>query len=100
METKMKYPPSDPTARFIPYHGNYGGWGSRGGEPIDELDEVCFRHDCEYDLSYIKIGVHGRTARAKADRKFIVRARAIAYDNRNSMKLCFKSILAALYFQA
>jgi RHS repeat-associated protein len=41
---------------FNPFHyGNYCGRGSRGGEPIDELDRACHDHD----NCYGKIGLEG-----------------------------------------
>lgn len=93
----MKYP-LNPSSRFIAYHGNYGGWGNRGGDPIDELDKACFDHDCEYDRSY-KRSLPGRKARANADRKFIVRVRLIAADRQHPITLRLKAFAAVLYFQ-
>lgn len=95
----MKYP-LNPSSRFIAYHGNYGGWGNKGGDPIDELDEACFHHDCEYDLSYKEGGPSGRNLRVNADKDFISRAKVIGADNQKPIVLRLKATVAALYFRA
>lgn len=39
-----------PTPKFHKIYGNYCGPGNRGGDPIDDLDAACMKHDkCYFD---------------------------------------------------
>lgn len=33
------------------FHGNYGGFGNRGGKPVDDLDHHFQKHDVGYHYS-------------------------------------------------
>lgn len=90
--------PIKPTARFVPFHGNYCGPGNRGGRPIDALDKACFRHDCEYDRSYNEDAALRLTRQIKADLHFIERTLKVAADKSISKIVRLKAFTAAKYF--
>lgn len=39
-----------PCVNKMVFYGNWGGLGNKGGEPIDEMDELYRRHDAVYAL--------------------------------------------------
>lgn len=85
--------------RFPFFHGNYCGPGSRGGDPVDELDEACRDHDDDYDRSQ-GLDLRERLCiQIKADLYFMCRAARVATNRSNRLGLRLKALVAARYFR-
>jgi hypothetical protein len=75
------------------FHGNYGGRGNKGGEPIDKLDLAFKKHDTGYHFT--PSGKH----RAKHDKALIKASNKISKDKTVGFKVRLKAELASLYFR-
>jgi hypothetical protein len=81
------------THKDQPIHGNYCGFGNRGGPPVDDLDAACKWHDECYDRV-------GRAA-CSCDKVLATRAAALAATDRNLSEVAReKAALTATFFSS
>lgn len=83
--------------KFLKFHGNYCGYGSKGGEPIDCLDEACMIHDKDYEQA--QSSEVPSIIKRRADYSFINRTYIIIRRIDISYRLRFKAFLAHWYFR-
>lgn len=85
--------PIPKTDRFIRFHGNYCGPGNRGGDPVDDLDHACMKHDVGYHYT------PDPAKRLKHDASFIKKVHAISTDTNQPRAVRVKAKMIKSYFQ-
>lgn len=75
------------------FHGNYGGKGNRGGEPVDKLDHVFKKHDTGYHHT------PDPKKRLKHDRSLVKATSSIAKDKSHPVKTRVKAAMATALFK-
>lgn len=85
-----------PVRPFKKIHGNYGGPGNRGGEPVDTLDLACKKHDTGYH--YTENHPKRDVLRRKHDRSLIKAAHTVAHDKTHPVLTRIKAMAIKHYF--
>jgi len=75
------------------FHGNYGGFGNRGGAPTDKLDAVFQKHDVGYHYS------KSPQDKAKHDRSLVLATKQLRKDKSLPLSTRAKAGAANLYFR-
>jgi hypothetical protein len=89
--------PIPATKRFLKFHGNYCGPGNRGGNPVDDLDAECKKHDTGYH--YTRNDPAAKTKRLKHDAHLVKAASSIASDKSKDLKQRIKAKMVSSYFK-
>jgi len=76
------------------FHGNYGGYGNRGGEPLDNLDLIFKKHDVGYHYT------PDPKKRLKHDKALVKMTDKLSKDKSNPLKIRLKAKLASTFFKA
>ncbi len=75
------------------FHGNYGGKGNRGGEPVDKLDQAFQKHDTGYH------DTPDSKKRLKHDKSLVKATSSIAKDKSQPIKTRVKAGMATALFK-
>ncbi len=75
------------------FHGNYGGKGNRGGEPVDKLDQAFQKHDTGYHYT------PDSKKRLKHDKSLVKATSSIAKDKSQPIKTRVKAGMATALFK-
>ena len=75
------------------FHGNYGGFGNRGGAPTDKLDAAFRKHDVGYYYS------KSPRDRAKHDQSLVDATKELRTDKSLPLSTRAKAGAANLYFR-
>jgi hypothetical protein len=75
------------------FHGNYGGKGNRGGEPVDKLDQAFQKHDTGYHYT------PDSKKRLKHDKSLVKATSSIAKDKSQPIKTRVKAGMASALFK-
>ena len=86
-----------PVRPFKQIHGNYGGYGNRGGEPVDALDLACKKHDTGYH--YTENHPRREELRKKHDKSLIKAADRFSQDKKNALVVRLKAVAIKHYFK-
>lgn len=85
-----------PIRPFRQIHGNYGGYGNRGGEPVDALDLACKKHDTGYH--YTENHPRRDVLRNKHDRSLVHAANDVASSKDHDLYVRIKALAIKHYF--
>jgi len=85
--------PIPKTAKPNLFHGNYGGKGNRGGEPVDKLDQAFQKHDTGYHYT------PDSKKRLKHDKSLVKATSSIAKDKSQPIKTRVKAGMATALFK-
>ena len=85
--------PIPKTAKPNLFHGNYGGKGNRGGEPVDKLDQAFQKHDTGYHYT------PDSKKRLKHDKSLVKATSSIVKDKSQPIKTRVKAGMAAALFK-
>jgi len=85
--------PIPKTAKPNLFHGNYGGKGNRGGEPVDKLDQAFQKHDTGYHYT------PDSKKRLKHDKSLVKATSSIVKDKSQPIKTRVKAGMATALFK-
>ena len=86
-----------PIRPFKRIHGNYGGHGNRGGEPVDVLDLACKKHDTGYH--YTENHPRKDLLRKKHDASLVKAADDISHDKKHALVVRLKAVAIKHFFK-
>lgn len=76
------------------FHGNYGGFGNRGGDPTDKLDAQFQKHDVGYHYS------KKPEDKLRHDRALVRSTKQLTKDKSLPVSTRVKAGMASAYFRA